>query len=56
LVRWAPGEEIPADDLSKLNSNVRLLQVMAEGIWAPKDSAVAKKLSADAAARKKSYR
>ena len=52
MVRWAPCEEIPADDLTKLNSNVRLLQVMAEGSRAPKDSAVAKKLSADAAARK----
>lgn len=34
LVRWAPGEEIPADDLTKLNGNSRLLQVMTEGKWA----------------------
>lgn len=56
IVRWAPGEEIPADDLTKLNGNMKLLQVMTEGVWALKDSSTARKLHADAAARKRTYR
>ena len=56
MVRWVPGEELPADDLTKLKGNQRLLQVMKRGCWALKDTPTAKKLRADAAARKRTYR
>ena len=56
LVRWVPGEELPADDLTKLRGNRRLLQVMRSGLWALKDTESAKQLRADAAARKRTYR
>lgn len=56
LVRWVPGEELPADDLTKLKGNQRLLQVMKRACWALKDTPTAKKLRAEAAARKKTYR
>lgn len=56
LVRWVPGEELPADDLTKLRGNRRLLQVMRSGLWALKDTESAKQLRSDAAARKRTYR
>lgn len=56
MVRWVPGEELPADDLTKLKGNQRLLKVMKSGYWALKDTPTAKKLRADAAARKRTYR
>ena len=56
LIRWVPGEELPADDLTKLRGNHRLLQVMKMGLWALKDTETAKQLRADAAARKRTYR
>ena len=56
LVRWVPGEEIIADDLTKLAGNGRLMRVMSLGSWALKDTESAKKLRADAAARKRAFR
>ena len=56
LVRWVPGEELLADDLTKLVGNQKLMRAMATALWALKDTAVAKKLRADAAARKRTYR
>lgn len=56
LIRWVPGEELPADDLTKLRGNRRLLHVLKNGLWALKDTENAKQLRADAAARKKTYR
>ncbi|CAK9016095.1 unnamed protein product [Durusdinium trenchii] len=56
MVRWVPGEEIIADDLTKLAGNGRLMKVMAMGSWALKDTEAAKKLRSDAAARKRAFR
>ena len=56
LVRWVPGEEIIADDLTKLAGNSKLMKVMATGQWALKDTEIAKKLRGDAAARKRAFR
>ena len=56
LVRWVPGEEIIADDLTKLLGNGKLMDVMERGQWALKDTEVAKRLRADAAVRKQRYR
>ena len=42
MVRWVPGEEIIADDLTKLAGNGRLMKVMAMGSWALKDTEAAK--------------
>eukprot|EP00913_Durusdinium_trenchii_P032182 g30134.t1 len=49
LVRWVPGEEILADDLTKLVGNNKLVKVMENGTWALKDTDEAKRLRADAA-------
>ena len=56
LVRWVPGEEIIADDLTKLCGNQKLMTVLSTSRWALKDTEVAKRLRADAAARKRTYR
>ena len=56
LVRWVPGEELIADDLTKLCGNQKLMATLAQARWALKDTDVAKRLRADAAARKKNYR
>eukprot|EP00913_Durusdinium_trenchii_P012521 g11757.t1 len=48
-VRWVPGEEILADDLTKLIGNGRLMDVLEGGSWALKDTETAKQLRADAA-------
>ncbi|CAK9107797.1 unnamed protein product [Durusdinium trenchii] len=55
-VRWVPGEEILADDLTKLIGNGRLMDVLEGGSWALKDTETAKQLRADAAVRKRAYR
>ena len=55
MVRWVPGEELIADDLTKLTGNVKLMQVLA-ATWALKDTESARKLRQDAAARKRAYR
>ena len=56
LVRWVPGEELIADDLTKLSGNGKLMNVLATARWALKDTDYARKLRNDAAARKKVYR
>ena len=56
MVRWVPGEEILADDLTKLVGNQKLVAVMEDGMWALKDTEEAKRLRADAAVRKRTYR
>ena len=56
LVRWVPGEELIADDLTKLTGNGKLMQVLATAMWALKDTDAARKLRQDAAARKRAYR
>eukprot|EP00435_Cladocopium_sp_Y103_P008686 s1575_g2.t1 len=56
LVRWVPGEELISDDLTKLNGNGKLMQVLSTARWALRDTEVARKLRQDAAARKKVYR
>ena len=55
-IRWVPGEELLADDLTKLRGNGKLATVLRTGVWALKDTDVAKKLRADAAVRKRLYR
>ena len=55
MVRWVPGEELIADDLTKLTGNVKLMQVLA-ATCALKDTESARKLRQDAAARKRAYR
>ena len=50
------GEEIVADDLTKLIGNGRLMDVLEGGKWALKNTAAAKQLRADAAVRKRAYR
>jgi len=56
LVRWVPGEELLSDDLTKLVGNQKLMRAMATALWALKDTEVAKKIRADAAAKKRTYR
>ena len=56
LVRWVPGEELIADDLTKLTGNGKLMQVLATAMWVLKDTDAARKLRQDAAARKRAYR
>ena len=56
LVRWVPGEELIADDLTKLSGNGKLMNVLATARWALKDTEAARKLRHDAAARKRVYR
>ena len=56
LVKWVPGEEILADDLTKLLGNGKLMEIMSSCCWALKDTPVAKQLRADAAVRKQRYR
>ncbi|CAL1140460.1 unnamed protein product [Cladocopium goreaui] len=56
LVRWVPGEELLSDNLTKLVGNQKLMRAMATALWALKDTEVAKKIRADAAARKRTYR
>ncbi|CAK9117104.1 unnamed protein product [Durusdinium trenchii] len=56
MVRWVPGEEILADDLTKLVGNQKLVTAMEDGMWALKDTEEAKRLRADAAVRKRTYR
>ena len=55
-IRWVPGEELLADDLTKLRGNGKLATVLRTGVWALKDTDVAKRLRADAAVRKRLYR
>lgn len=55
-IRWVPGEELLADDLTKLRGNGKLATVLRTGEWALKDTDVAKRLRADAAIRKRLYR
>ena len=56
IIRWVPGEELLADDLTKLVGNQKLMQAMSSARWALRDTDVARKLRADAAARKRTYR
>ena len=56
MVRWVPGNEQVADDLTKLIGNNKLSEVLAENLWSLRDSDVAKTLRSDAAVRKKRYR
>ena len=52
MVRWVPGNEQVADDLTKLIGNNKLSEVLAENLWSLRDSDVAKTLRSDAAVRK----
>ena len=56
LIRWVPGEELIADDLTKLCGNQKLMNALMTATWALRDTEVARKLRADAAARKRTYR
>ena len=56
LVRWVPGEELLSDNLTKHVGNQKLMRAMGTALWALKDTEVAKKIRADAAARKRTYR
>eukprot|EP00435_Cladocopium_sp_Y103_P070476 s2526_g35.t1 len=56
LIRWVPGEELLADDLTKLVGNRKLMLAMSSAMWALKDTDAAKNLGADAVARKRTYR
>ena len=56
MVRWVPGEELIADDLAKLCGNGKLMQTLASAQWALKDTEIARRLRADAALRKRTYR
>lgn len=56
LVRWVPGNELIADDLTKLSGNQRLMMALTSCRWALKDTDSAKRLRMDAAARKRTYR
>ena len=56
LIRWVPGEELNADDLTKLCGNQKLMNALMTATWALRDTEVARKLRADAAARKRTYR
>eukprot|EP00435_Cladocopium_sp_Y103_P053692 s2050_g17.t1 len=38
LVRWVPGEELIADDLTKLTGNGKLMKVLASATWALRDT------------------
>ena len=56
LVRWVPGHDHVADDLTKLMGNGRLMAAVSENQWSLRDTPEAKALREDAAARKKKYR
>ena len=56
MVRWVPGEELIADDLTKLCGNGKLMQILSSARWALKDTDTARRLRADAAIRKRTYR
>ena len=56
MVRWVPGHEHVADDLTKLIGNGRLAEVLSQNLWSLKDNDQAKELRSDAAARKRRYR
>eukprot|EP00435_Cladocopium_sp_Y103_P022595 s3351_g5.t1 len=56
LVRWVPGAEQVADDLTKLIGNNKLSEVLAGNLWSLRDNEESKTLRSDAAARKKRYR
>ena len=56
LVRWVPGNDHIADDLTKLMGNGRLMMAISENSWSLRDTAQAKALREDAAERKRRYR
>ena len=56
LVRWVPGEELLSDNLTKHVGNQKLMRTMGTALWALKDTEVAKKIRADATARKRTSR
>ena len=56
LVRWVPGNDHVADDLTKLIGNGRLMKAVSDNEWSLRDTAEAKALREDAAQRKRKYR